>query len=102
MSSGTYAKKKYTLSTTWTDVIAPFNCDYVAFRNTGGQDILFRTDSTDASTEEVLVPNAQDGVTSLYAANRTGSNPRFMTGAVVISAKSSDANPAELRVTWVK
>lgn len=101
-----WTKQKYAInSSTWTQIVAPLDYDYVGFR-CDSSDCIYRTDEADAGTEDALPATAQDGVmgglVGRVFANLTGIAvfARFPQGYVLCSVKSVKPT-ATLVVSWV-
>jgi hypothetical protein len=100
-SNPNYVKKQLAVDTvSWTAVVAPIDCMGVAIKNTALVNLLIRTDSADATTQDtipagsietILVPrhgsNLQDA----------GSGARFLAGdTIAFLQAASGTGPALL------
>jgi hypothetical protein len=100
-SNSNYVKKQLTVDTvSWTAVVAPIDCMGVAIKNSALVNLLIRTDSADATTEDTIaagsietisVPRHPGGVQD------AGSGTRFCTGDTIAYLKAvSGTGPAQL------
>ncbi len=100
-SNPNYVKKQLTVDTvSWTAIVAPIDCMGVAIRNSALVNLLIRTDSGDATTQDTIaagnietisVPRHSGGVQD------AGSGTRFCAGDTIAYLQSaSGTGPAQL------
>ena len=77
-----YASAKITVDDlAWYPVIPPFTATSWSIRNTTGDTLLLRTDTSDASTEDTLAPEFQESAVQ--------SRKSFVAGSPVVFVKAS-------------
>ncbi|MBZ5644711.1 MAG: hypothetical protein LAO19_18285 [Acidobacteriia bacterium] len=100
-SNPNYVKKQLAVDTvSWTAVVAPIDCMGVAIKNSAPVNLLIRTDSGDATTQDTIpagsvetisVPRHSAGVQD------AGSGTRFFTGDTIAYLQAaSGTGPAQL------
>jgi hypothetical protein len=83
---------------TWTPIVAPAECDFVAFYAEGATVLLIRSDSADPATEKQLAANIQETVASSPMRARRIS--RFFQGETVYYVKKATAGTEVVVATW--
>ncbi|MBZ5662596.1 MAG: hypothetical protein LAO08_19505 [Acidobacteriia bacterium] len=100
-SNPNYVKKQLTVDTvSWTAIVAPIDCMGVAIKNSAPVNLLIRTDSGDATTQDTIpagsietisVPRHSAGVQD------AGSGTRFFAGDTIAYLQAaSGTGPAQL------
>ena len=84
-----FQKVSYTLTVEWTEILAPFHCNYFGVRNRGAGTVEIRGDGDGV---DVLVCGAQDGLTAPWV----GSGTRFRKSECVCG------EPQLVTVTFVR
>ncbi len=87
-------------SSTWTAVAAPFDCDMVVIRNTGGAALRYSPD--EGATEDVVEPGGQFAVAVHRFANWwMPGGPRFAKGGPAAYVKMASGT-ALIKVTFLR
>lgn len=87
---GIYQKKQFALdATNWTPITIIMACNSVGVKNTSTVNMLIRTDSADATTEDTLPAGQMEVVSSLLPQPQGGRETRFVTNEVLFYMKMS-------------
>ena len=87
-------------SSTWTPVAAPFDCDVLTIRNTGGAVLRYSPDA--GATKDQLEPGAQFSV-ALHRHTQFWINggPRFKEGQTAVYLKMASST-STVKVTFLR
>ncbi|MGH9680562.1 MAG: hypothetical protein ACRD4Y_11490 [Candidatus Acidiferrales bacterium] len=104
-SNPNYVKKQLTVDTvSWTPIVAPIDCNGVGIKNSAPVDLLIRTDSADATTEDTIPAGSIETISAPRHAGGVldaGSGMRFYAGDTIAYLQAaSGTGPA--MVTFVK
>jgi hypothetical protein len=100
-SNPNYVKKQLAVDTvSWTAIVAPIDCMGVAIRNSTLVNLLIRTDSGDAGTEETIAAGSVETIAVPRHAGGLqdgGSGARFHAGDTIAYLQAvSGTGPAQL------
>ena len=100
-SNPNYVKKQLTVDTvSWTAIVAPVDCMGVSIKNSALVNLLVRTDSGDATTQDTISAGSVEIIsTSRHAAGvqDSGSGTRFYAGdTIAFLQAASGTGPALL------
>lgn len=87
---GIYQKKQFALdASTWTPIITVMPCNAIGIKNSSTVDMLIRTDSADATTEDTLPASQIEVVGNLFPQPQGGRATRFSDNHTVLYMKMS-------------
>jgi hypothetical protein len=100
-SNPNYVKKLLTVDTvSWTAIVAPIDCMGVAIKNSALVNLLIRTDSGDATTQDTIAAGSVETIAVPRHAGGLqdgGSGSRFFAGdTIAFLQAASGTGPAQL------
>jgi hypothetical protein len=73
-------------SVNWTPIVAPYECDFVAFYSEARADVAIRSNASDPTTEKQLAGGVQESLSTTPSRHRRTS--RFFVGEVLYYVKT--------------